>query len=209
MVLLLLADIVRLGLLAGVGVAVATGVYEVAFRFAVVFGLTVLTRWLRVPRPFGLAFCVVFAAETWGRFAGLYRAWGPFDEVIHFLMMACIAPLVYLLLDRGELVPDLAEVVHLRQRIALPGLAGMVGIALGALWEIYEWTAAKVFGVSVLIGYADTIFDLVVDFAGALAGGVLLVVWALKRWPSHTASTPYASRSGRGSRQSLRDQASM
>lgn len=196
MVLLRLADIVRLGLLAGVVVTLATGVYEVAFRFAVVFGLTVLARWLRVPRPFGLAFCIVFAAESWGRFAGLYRAWGPFDEVIHFLMMACIAPLVYLLLDRGELVPDLAEVVHVRQRVALPALSGMVGIALGALWEIYEWTAANVFGAQVLIGYADSIFDLTVDLAGALAGGALLVVWALKRWPSRTQTTPYAGRDG-------------
>ncbi len=184
--LLRLADLVRLALVVGIGVTLATGAYEAAFRFFVALGLTVLARWLRVPRPFGLAFCVVLTTDVWGYFVGLYRAWPPFDEVIHFLMLACIAPLLYLLLDRAELVPDLPDVGHLRQWVALPGLSGMVGLALGALWEVYEWTVSNLLGGNVLIGYADTIFDMVIDLAGALAGGVLLVVWALKRWPTRT-----------------------
>ena len=187
-VLSVAADLVRLSLLAGIVVSLITGQPHHAFRFAVVLAVTLGARWLRVPRPFGLALTVALAVETWGRFAGMYRAWDPFDEVIHLAVMGCVAPLVYLLLARLDLLPQLRELGQTRQRVGLPLLAGMIGLAVGAVWEVYEWFVVTYLHSSVITSYGDAMTDLVVDFVGAVLGGILLIVWARQRWPNEYPS---------------------
>lgn len=183
-VLVLVADLVRVSLVAGAIVAVAIGQPTQAFRFVVVLLVTLGARWLRVPRPFALALTVALAVETWGRLFGVYQAWDPFDEVIHLVVMGCVAPLVYLLLARMDLVPQLRELDGLSQRVALPMLAGMIGLAIGAIWEVYEWFVVTYLDADVITAYGDAMTDLVVDFLGAILGGVLLIIWAHQRWPN-------------------------
>src|SRR5699024_3422062 len=88
--------------------------------------------------------------ETWGRFFRFYQLWDPFDEVIHLAMMGCLASLAYLLLARVELVPHLRDLHGKFQRAALPLLASVLGLALGALWEVYEWFVATYLDMPVI-----------------------------------------------------------
>lgn len=203
-VLLIAADAVRGLLVVGIVAALISGQVGTAFRFAVVFGLTVGARLLRVPLPFGLALTIALAAETWGRFVHLYRIWDPFDELIHLAMMACLASLIYLLMARIGLVPQLRDLESPRQRAALPLLAGIIGLALGALWEVYEWFVVSYLHLRVLTSYGDAMTDLLVDLGGAALGGVMLIVWAHQRWPNETTAhhgyRPKARRSIDGAR---------
>ena len=50
-----------------------------------------------------------------------------------------------------------------------------VGIALGALWEVAEWGADLVLPGNVIKGKHDTVMDLIMDTAGALAAAALAV----------------------------------
>ncbi len=192
------ADLVRLSLVAGVVVALVLGQPTQSFRFVVVLAVSLGARWLRVPRPFGLALTIALAVETWGRLFGVYEAWDPFDEVIHLVLMGCLAPLVYLLLARMDLVPQLRELSSPRQLVALPLLAGMIGLAIGALWEVYEWFVVTYLDADVITAYGDAMTDLVVDVLGAILGGVLLIVWARQRWPNEYS--PDLPAGGRGAR---------
>jgi len=123
-----------------------------------------------------------------GRFAGLYWLWDPFDEVIHLAMMGCLASLAYLLMARVDLVPDLRDLHGKLQRAALPLLAGVLGLAMGALWEVYEWFVATYLDMQVITSYGDAMTDLLVDLAGAVLGGGMLIIWAHQRWSNETAA---------------------
>src|SRR5690625_1541970 len=88
--LLRAADLVRLSLVAGAVTALAMGQPVQAFRFVIVLLVTLGARWLRVPRPFGLALTVALAVETWGRLLGLYLAGDRLDEDIHWVWLGCL-----------------------------------------------------------------------------------------------------------------------
>lgn len=57
-----------------------------------------------------------------------------------------------------------------------------LGLAVGALWEIFEWSSDGVFGSALSEGNTDTVADLIADACGALAGGGLMVLWAKRGW---------------------------
>jgi hypothetical protein len=57
-----------------------------------------------------------------------------------------------------------------------------LGVAFGALYDVYEYTVVHWLGADLQIGDADTIADLLYDTVAAAAGGLLLVVWATFGW---------------------------
>lgn len=57
-------------------------------------------------------------------------------------------------------------------------------MAVGALWEVFEYASDAAFGSDLSMGNADTVGDLLADAAGALAGGALMVLWAERGWGS-------------------------
>ena len=59
-----------------------------------------------------------------------------------------------------------------------------LGLAVGALWEIVEWTADSTIGSDLQLGNEDTVTDLVSDASGAFAGAAVLVAWAVYGWGS-------------------------
>ena len=59
-----------------------------------------------------------------------------------------------------------------------------LGIAIGAVWEIAEWTSDAWFGTNLSLGNDDTVGDLVRDTFGSLLGAALLVAWARFGWGS-------------------------
>jgi hypothetical protein len=59
-----------------------------------------------------------------------------------------------------------------------------LGVALGGIWEIWEWISDHSFGSSLQLSNDDTVGDLVADTLGSLFGAALLVCWARYGWGS-------------------------
>ncbi len=59
------------------------------------------------------------------------------------------------------------------------------GIALGALWEVAEWSAEQLLNTQVIPGLDDTIIDLIMDSLGAVAAA-LLSLRTLQEWTGQT-----------------------
>lgn len=71
-----------------------------------------------------------------------------------------------------------------------------LGLSAAALWEIFEWSADHLLGTTLVPGTTDVLVDLIAGAFGAAAAGALLVVWAVRRWPSsrHSAEPEKAER---------------
>jgi hypothetical protein len=54
-------------------------------------------------------------------------------------------------------------------------VAAALGIAIGGVWELFEWASDEMFGSNLSMGNDDTVGDFASDTLGALAGGGLLV----------------------------------
>ena len=59
-----------------------------------------------------------------------------------------------------------------------------LGVAIGGIWEILEWTSDNVFGSNLQTSNDDTVGDLIADTLGAATGGALLVAWTKYGWGS-------------------------
>jgi hypothetical protein len=80
-----------------------------------------------------------------------------------------------------EVVPPIHVLEQAAASLSLVVFAILMGLSIGALYEVYEYVANQWLGAEIAIGYSDTIFDLTLDAAGSFAGGVL---WAAARLPT-------------------------
>ena len=88
----------------------------------------------------------------------------------------------YIALARIEILPDLREEFAPRHYLGLFVVTFALGVAIGGVWEIFEWASDAVFGSNLSMSNDDTVGDLISDTLGALAGGALLVAWARYGW---------------------------
>jgi hypothetical protein len=108
--------------------------------------------------------------------AGLLNAWPAEDKVAHVVLPFLTAPIVYAGLIRLGTVPGpLHRLPPNAARGTLAALFACV-LGIGALWELFEWTADGVLGTNMSLGYEDTLTDLLADAAGALIGAVWVAV---------------------------------
>ncbi|BAY24012.1 hypothetical protein NIES2100_38050 [Calothrix sp. NIES-2100] len=63
--------------------------------------------------------------------------------------------------------------------VALQLAASNFGIAIGAVWEVIEWSAGKILSTEVIGSLDDTIIDLIMDSLGA-GLAALISLWALQ-----------------------------
>jgi hypothetical protein len=178
-------DLLRLALLVGAPITLAFGPREQAFRLVLTFLLVLIPRAMAVPRPFDLLFVAGMSLQAWGNVAGAFDGIYGYDKVVHFVLPAATAPLLYLLLVRIEIVPDLSEETGLHNLLAMVLITFCVGISLaGGLYEMYEWFANRYLGAHLYVSYGDSIGDLTDDGLGALVGGALLMLWDRAGWGS-------------------------
>ncbi len=119
---------------------------------------------LALPRALDASVLLAAAVLAWGNALSLYSHILYYDLVAHFFVQLLIAPCLYFLLLRatgatvsGSSAPVLVMIFAL-------------GLTLGALWEIAEWTSDGAFGTSFVKGEADTMTDLIADACGAFVG---------------------------------------
>jgi hypothetical protein len=143
-----------------------------------------VVRPVQLPRAYDAAFVVALTLQAGGEALGAYDSIPWFDNVIHFTLPFFLAPTLYIALARADVVPDPKDDTHLRHYIGIFVVAFALGVALGGLWEIWEWVSDHSFGSSLQLGNDDTVGDLVADTLGSLCGALLLVCWARYGWGS-------------------------
>ncbi len=177
-------DVLRALLLAGaVGFAIAGD-----SRGALLLGGAGVVAWLvrpvLLPRLFDLCLVTALTLQAWGEALGLYDSVAWFDNVVHFSLPFFGAPTLYIVLARLDVVPDPKDDTHGRHYAGMAIICFALGVALGGVWEIFEYLSDNTLGSSLQIDNADTVGDLIADTLGSLCGAALLVVWARWGWGS-------------------------
>jgi hypothetical protein len=139
---------------------------------------------VQLPRAYDAAFVVALTLQAGGEALGAYDAISWFDNVAHFTLPFFLAPTLYIALARADVVPDPKDGTETKHYVGIFVVAFALGVALGGVWEIWEWISDHSFGSSLQLGNDDTVGDLVADTLGSLCGAALLVCWARYGWGS-------------------------
>lgn len=114
----------------------------------------------QLPTLFDLLF-VIAALLNAGGWIGLFYQPGPYDEIVHayttFSITLALSFIVY-----SSMLP----IFNSHRRLYLLTIISF-GIAIGALWEVFEWVTATINSLD------DTIVDLIMDTIGAIAASLL------------------------------------
>jgi hypothetical protein len=183
-------DLLRLSFAAAAVVFFLAGSLEYAVRLAGTFLVLMAAQRLRLPRLFDLLFVVAMGLQAWGNALRLFEDVDWWDNLVHFVLPAASVPVLYVLNWRLGLLPAMADERRPRQRLGLVVFAIMTGLSAAALYEIYEYVAVEWLGAGLAIGYSDTIFDLALGVGGAVAGGLVLMLWSAGRLPTGRQAWP-------------------
>src|SRR5918992_214088 len=130
-----------------------------------------VARAVNLPRLYDLGFTVAMILTGWGEALGLYDAWKPYDNVVHFIVPMLTSQVAYISLARIEVLPDMREDFTPRHYTGIWLITFALGMAIGGLWEILEWSSDGLFGSNLSMSNDDTAGDLIADSLGAATGG--------------------------------------
>lgn len=170
-------------LLGAAGYGLFTQSWNMLFLSGVVFVLTLLPFFLesltdlRLPRPvIGLIALFVVGTIFLGEVANFYERFWWWDIFMHtgsaigFGLIGTVVALLFIGGDRVEAPPVIGAI-----------MAFSFALAIGALWEIFEFGMDQIFGLNMQkSSLVDTMSDLIVDSIGALIGAFAGYVY-LKR----------------------------
>lgn len=103
----------------------------------------------------------------------LYRRIPWWDVPVHVVTTGLLSLLIVLAADRSGVAFD-------RRLAPLAALVVTVGLALSALWEMGEWAGHTYVDEGIIVGYDDTVLDMMAGGLGALVA-TLFVSAALRR----------------------------
>lgn len=173
-------DVYRMAFIAAVVVWGALG-HSVAGLVAASLVL-VLARIVNLPRFYDFNVIVAMFLLAWGSALGWYGSWGFYDKVVHFLAPLLTTPIVYILLARLGVLPQLRDLRQLHHQLGFFLIALALGMAIGAGWEIVEWLLDQVTDAGRVESARDTATDLIADTLGSVGSGFILVGWSLAGW---------------------------
>jgi uncharacterized membrane protein YjdF len=139
----------------------------------------VLARIVSLPRFYDFSLIVVMVLIGWGEVLGLYDSWKGYDNVVHFTVPLLVTGLFYLLLVRLGVLPELGALTQVHQKFGFFLIAVMLGMAIGAGWEIVEWSLDEWAGANLVGTATDTATDLIWDTMGATGSAIILTLWSL------------------------------
>jgi hypothetical protein len=116
----------------------------------------------RRPAVFDVLFALAALAGALGYTLDLFGEIVPYDELTHAFTTFSVS-LAFYFLFYGGAVPE-------QRAVALATSVFTLGVSVGAYWEIFEWFFVGHYTM------ADTINDLLVDSAGALAAALVALV---------------------------------
>ena len=115
-----------------------------------------LARAVSLPRFYDASVIVVMFLLAWGSALGMYGSWGFYDNLVHFIVPLLTTGIVYLLLVRLGVVPELRDLTTLHQRLGFFLTVMALGMAIGAGWEVIEWLLDQVTDVGRVADADDT-----------------------------------------------------
>lgn len=177
-------DVLRLVFAAGAVAFAVSGDAAAAFNLGLAFAVLVAARLANLPRLYDLATIVALMFTQGGEALGLYDTIESYDRVVHFVVPLLASQIIYLCLARIEVMPDPSQETLPRHEAGMLIAVFALGLAVGALWEIFEWSSDGIFGSELSEGNTDTVGDLIADAGGSLAGGALMVLWSERGWGS-------------------------
>lgn len=177
-------DVLRLALVVATVVALVVGDAGAALALGFATVLALLARVVNLPRPYDFGFVVVLTLHAAGEALGWYDSLEWFDRVVHVVLPCLVAPVLYIGLARLDVLPDPRDETNVRHYTGMAIVAFCLGMAVGGLWEIVEFTSDGMLDTQLSEGNSDTVGDLVADAVGALLGALLLVAWAVWGWGS-------------------------
>ncbi|PVA05453.1 hypothetical protein DC363_15335 [Thalassorhabdomicrobium marinisediminis] len=123
---------------------------------------------IELPRTVLTAIVVfIFATLFLGEVANFYERFWWWDVVLHFfsaLSFGAMGFLFIFMMFEGD--------KYAAPAWAIAVLAFCVGVAFGAIWEIFEFFMDQTFGFNMQkSGLVDTMWDLIIDTIGAAIGG--------------------------------------
>ncbi|MFB2934579.1 hypothetical protein ACE1B6_04815 [Aerosakkonemataceae cyanobacterium BLCC-F154] len=129
----------------------------------------------RLPTLFDFLFVLAALLNAAGWVWGLFGMPGLYDEIVHaFTTFAITLAVSFLVYQRMLTIFRQHTVLYLLTIASF-------GIAIGALWEITEWSAGKILSTQIIGSLNDTIIDLVMDTLGAIVAA-FVSLWALQEW---------------------------
>jgi hypothetical protein len=139
----------------------------------------VLARIVSLPRFYDFSLIVVMVLIAWGEVLGVYDSWRFYDNVVHFTVPLLVTGMIYLLLVRLGVLPELGALTQVHQKFGFFLTAVALGMAMGAGWEIVEWSLDEWAGGNLVGSATDTATDLIWDTMGATGSATILVLWSL------------------------------
>jgi hypothetical protein len=139
----------------------------------------VLARIVSLPRFYDFSLIVVMVLIGWGEVLGVYDSWKFYDNVVHFTVPLLLTGMIYLLLVRLGVLPELSALTQVYQKFGFFLTALALGMAIGAGWEILEWSLDEWAGANLVGSATDTATDLIWDTMGATGSALILVLWSL------------------------------
>jgi hypothetical protein len=177
-------DLLRASFFVGAAVFLVAGEIKGVGNLLLAGIALLVARRVDLPRLYDLGFTVAMIFTGWGEALGLYDLWKPYDNVVHFIVPMLCSQVAYIALARIEVLPDMREEFVPRHYAGIFTVTFALGVAVGGVWEIFEWVSDGVFGSNLSMGNDDTVGDLISDTLGAAAGGALLVAWTKYGWGS-------------------------
>jgi hypothetical protein len=138
-----------------------------------------LARLIDLPRFYDFSLIVVMVLVAWGEVLGLYDSWKGYDNVVHFTVPFLLTGMFYVLLVRLGVLPELSDLKQVHQKFGFFLMAVMLGMAIGAGWEIVEWSLDEWAGSNLVGSATDTATDLIWDTMGATLSAIVLTLWSL------------------------------
>jgi uncharacterized membrane protein YjdF len=159
----------------------------------------VLARIVSLPRFYDFSLIIVMILLAWGEVLGVYDSLSFYDNIVHFTVPLLVTGMIYLLMVRLGVLPELSHLKQVHQKFGFFLTVLMMGMAIGAGWEIIEWTLDSTTGSNLVVSTTDTATDLIWDTMGATGSAIILVLWSLgghslKRRPGAAlANKPFTS----------------
>ena len=143
---------------------------ESQLRFCLLLAVLLILRRVRLPARVEIPLGVALFLATLAGAANWYRAFGWLDWVAHTVVpaLACLAFCHH----RSVRLASRSAEPATRRVLAVVAISIGFGLAIGTVWEMYEWLSANWFSVrTISIDGPDTIDDLTATACGsALAG---------------------------------------
>lgn len=121
----------------------------------------------KMPELYDMIFVTAALINAAGCTWNLYNQPGPYDEIAHFYTMFSIS------LAAGYLLYNELMSSFYHKRLLFLITITSLGITIGALWEVAEWTADFFTEFQIVSGLFDTMTDIIIDSIGSLLAALL------------------------------------